>query len=242
MRIGIQSSTLSGRRTGINNYCYSMISALAEIDASLEFLSAGISGWHRVAISEITSQSEGEVSFDGAISRGFPQILIKRLKRFEIARNLYERFRELSLSRAYQSPGINLFHAFNYVPPVEPAAPTLPVVYDLSFIRYPQMHPTERLRRLSTLGKYIERSQIVHTISEFSKREIVSVYGVRPDRVFVAYPAAASHFRPLGRAATLHDINKFGLSPDNYFLAVGTLEPRKNLRTLIAAYANLSIA
>lgn len=242
MRIGIQASTLSGRRTGINNYCYSMISALADIDASLEFLSANVFGWHRVAISEIASQSETEVAFAGANRAGFPQLVFDRLKKIEFARSLYEKSKELSLSRVYQKGGIRLFHAFNYVPPAEPSAPTLPVVYDLSFIRYPEMHPTERLRRLSTLGKYIERSQIVHTISEFSKREIMNVYGVRADKIFVAYPAAASHFRPLGRAITQHDINNFGLTLEKYFLAVGTLEPRKNLRTLIAAYANLSIA
>lgn len=241
MRIGIQGSTLSGRRTGINNYCYSMISALADIDASLEFLSADVFGWHRVAISEIASQSEAEVPADSN-RKGFPQIVVDPLRRVEFARSLYSKFRELSLSRVYKTSDIRLFHAFNYVPPVAPSAPTLPVVYDLSFIRYPEMHPRERLRRLSTLGKYIERSQIVHTISEFSKREIVSVYGVRAEKVFVAYPAAASHFRPRGRLATQHDLDKFDLEYEKYFLAVGTLEPRKNLRTLIAAYASLPIA
>jgi len=90
------------------------------------------------------------------------------------------------------------------------------------------------------LPKVIERAALVHTISEFSKNEIIDVFGYPKERIFVAYPGAAQVFRPLGESATLQDLKRLDLTPDRYLLAVGTLEPRKNLKTLISAYANLS--
>ncbi len=239
MKIGLQASTFEGRRTGINNYCYNLVSALAEVDPELEFLSAGLFGWERISISEIPSESKLETNTNGISSQQISGQIIGRLKELESVRALHSYFRELVFSRVYRSRDISLFHAFNYVPPADPAVPTLPVVYDLSFIRYPDMHPKERLRRLSSLQKYVEQAPLVHTISEFSKREIVEVYGIDPDRIFVAYPAAAVHFRPLGRDKTNIDLKAFDLEFGQYFLAVGTLEPRKNLKTLIAAYADL---
>ena len=235
MKIGIQASTFEGRRTGIKNYCYNLVMALAQLDPQLEFLSAGIFGWNKISMLEILSESKRE-----ATTSVFPEI--GRLKKLERVRALHDNLRKILLSPVYRSRDISLFHAFNYVPPADPLVPTLPVVYDLSFIRYPEMHPKERLRRLSRLQKYVEQAPLVHTISEFSKREIVDVYGVAPDRVFVAYPAAAAHFCPLGRDTTNLDLKAFDLEFGRYFLAVGTLEPRKNLKTLIAAYADLAPA
>jgi alpha-1,3-rhamnosyl/mannosyltransferase len=146
------------------------------------------------------------------------------------------------LHRLHRPRSIALFHAFNYIPPVRLAVPTLPVVYDLSFIRYPAMHPQARVRWLSRLPNVIERAPLVHTISEFSKREIVEVFGVPQSRIIVAYPAAASIYRPLGIGPTIADLQKLDLLPNRYLLAVGTLEPRKNLKTLVAAYSKLSAA
>jgi alpha-1,3-rhamnosyl/mannosyltransferase len=135
---------------------------------------------------------------------------------------------------------LDVFHAFRYVPFADLKVPVLPVVYDLSFVRYPDAHPKDRLRQLEKLPRVIERASVVHTISEFSKAEIVDIYRCSPDKIVVAPPAASSIFRPLGRTTTEPTLIKFDVAYKAYFLAVGTLEPRKNLRTLITAYAQLS--
>lgn len=128
------------------------------------------------------------------------------------------------------------------MPPADPGVPTLPVVYDLSFVRYPQTHPRERLIWLERLPKIIARAPLIQTISEFSRSEIASVYGYPKGSIFVAPPAPASIFRPVGIDATRSGLAQFDLTPGAYLLAVGTLEPRKNLGTLVAAYARLPAA
>jgi glycosyltransferase involved in cell wall biosynthesis len=234
MRVGFESSILRGHRTGINNYCYNLLVALSKSDPQLQFLSAELRGWKKISIQESTSEStvrdkSGLSAFAKSNLRFFPgaEVFQRKLKA-----------RLLQLTNGPQA--IELFHAFKYIPPFDLPSPTLPVVYDLSFVRYPQMHPKERVRQLSKLPKLIERATLVHTISEFSKREIVDVFGYPQERVFVAYPGAASVFRPLGERATIPDLAQLDLTPDSYMLAVGTLEPRKNLKTLISAYSSLS--
>src|SRR5205085_8878500 len=69
---------------------------------------------------------------------------------------------------------------------------------------------------------------------------IASVYSYPEEQIVVAPPAAASIYKPLGLEATQRGLEPLQLAPRNYFLAVGTLEPRKNLTTLIAAYSRLS--
>jgi alpha-1,3-rhamnosyl/mannosyltransferase len=165
--------------------------------------------------------------------------LRSQVAKIELARKAYRLYRSRLLRQAYRSRALTLFHAFNYLPVAPTCVPTLPVVYDLSFVRFPETHPEERLRWLDGLGEAIARAPLIHTISEFSRTEIADHYGYPRDRILVAYPAANPLFRPLGEDVTRNDLQPMGLQPRRYFLAVGTLEPRKNLRTLIAAYADL---
>jgi alpha-1,3-rhamnosyl/mannosyltransferase len=134
---------------------------------------------------------------------------------------------------------LDLFHAFRFRPPCDPGVPVLPVVHDVSTFRHPEWHPRERVRWLDRLGDTIARAPLVQTISEFSKREIVDVFGVPAGRVFVAPPAAAPVFAWRGEAASRRDLAALDLSYGGFLLTVGTLEPRKNLRTLVAAYLDL---
>jgi alpha-1,3-rhamnosyl/mannosyltransferase len=126
--------------------------------------------------------------------------------------------------------------------PAAPGVPILPVVYDLSHVRYPGTHPAERLRRMEPLADMLQTCAVIQTISEFSRAEIASHYGIAADRIFVVPPAASRTYRPLGQVASTPHLHTQGLSFGSYLLAVGTLEPRKNLRTLITAYSQLAPA
>src|SRR5690606_2489193 len=122
--------------------------------------------------------------------------------------------------RTVRQQDLQFFHAFNFMPLADPGVPTIPVVYDLSFIRYPHTHPSDRLRRLASLASWLERAPVIHTISEFSKAEISSVYGIEPGRIFVAPPAAGGIFTRRGIALTNSDLALYDLSHGQFFLAV----------------------
>jgi alpha-1,3-rhamnosyl/mannosyltransferase len=120
--------------------------------------------------------------------------------------------------------------------------PTLPVIYDLSTFRHPEFHPRDRVEWLEPLRTFVADAPLVHTISEFSRREIADVFGYPWAQIVVAPPAASALFVPAGRETTQKALDALDLTYGSYFLAVGTHEPRKNLRTAILAYGQLELA
>jgi len=111
----------------------------------------------------------------------------------------------------------------------------------LSFIRYPDAHPRARLRALEPLARELTAAPVVHTISQFSAAEITRVFGVERSRIVVTYPGVAPAFRAQAGPCQA-TLRRFGLTSAAYALTVATLEPRKNLRTLVSAYSRLAAA
>jgi alpha-1,3-rhamnosyl/mannosyltransferase len=132
-----------------------------------------------------------------------------------------------------------LYHEPNYVP-VECELPTVVTVCDLSALLHPEWHPAERVA-------FFERSfpkglgQCVHvlTISEFSRREIVDTLGISPDRVTCTHLGVRDGMRALSVAECQPVLRRRELSWGQYLLYVGTIEPRKNIDTLMRAYCDL---
>jgi alpha-1,3-rhamnosyl/mannosyltransferase len=252
INVGFDSDVLYSGMTGVGNYCFHLLKAVMEADKNLRL--SGFNGlkWQDVGSLEMdrierfqSKRSPVMRSIGESSSQRLWRLknaLLNRFGRVDVVRSGYRRLRSARFAASRPQTPLDLFHAFKYVPAGELAVPTLPVVYDVSFVRYPEAHPRLRLRDLEGLPSVIARAPLVHTISEFSKSEIVSVFGTSPDKIFIAPPAASGIFQPLGDDATLTDVAKFNLSLHGYLLAVGTLEPRKNLRTLISAYARLTPA
>ena len=243
LRIGVETRQMAGHMTGIGNYSFHLLRALT-IEPDLAFVGFGEFGWADVnqetlaRLGAAQAKTSHEPSPRPPLQRHLGQ-LARRAARLSFARSAFRASQSFLFGRTVRSQRLDLCHALNFVPPSEPGVPTLPIVYDLSFLRHPESHPRERLKWLAGLRDVIARAPLVHTISEYSKAEIHSAYGYPLDKIFVAPPAAAEIFRPLGDEATRKDIEAFDLTSQRYLLAVGTLEPRKNLRTLIAAYSRL---
>jgi glycosyltransferase involved in cell wall biosynthesis len=237
VRIGLETRVLGGALTGVGNYTLRLLRSITATYPDVTYVGFDAHSW-KVLDNHSLGPREGcdDVGHGSNEPTPMRTLLIKarsKLARLGYAQELYRsRF-----SRTIRHQSLDLFHAFNYLPAADPGVITLPVVYDLSFVRYPQFHPSDRLRILERLPQVLELAPRVQTISKFSKKEIARFYGYDEEKIFVAPPAAASLFRPLGFDWTARDIARYSLSPCNYLLSVGTLEPRKNLRTLISAYS-----
>lgn len=240
LKIGIEGRVFAGALTGIGNYSLNLIRTMLLRDPNLTFSAFELSSWINFdyqALQRVITEKEAsrrQASRNGNIDR-IKQIAVKGLRQSRLAPALYR----AQFSRSVKRQSLDIFHAFNFLPFADPGVTTLPVVYDLSFLRYPQSHPTERLRRLEQLPRVLERTPLVHTISEFSRSEISELLSYPSDRVFVAPPAASEIFRPHGLEHTQAELETLGIK-GQYYLSVGTLEPRKNLRTLISAFGRLS--
>ncbi len=116
--------------------------------------------------------------------------------------------------------------------------PMVAVVHDVSFKRHPEWF-SPRDRVVLTLGVAVtaRRASAVVTLSEFSKREIAATCGVWADRIRVTSLAAGPEFVPHGDDDNAV-LARYGLRRP-YLLAVGNLQPRKNLLRLIEAFNRL---
>lgn len=239
--VGFEFGFLRGPKTGVANYTLNILEALLQHERQVRFI-----GFERLSWREIASTLPPGARGRGArLAARVAHAALQAVMLSPVRQPLRGAYRQLHrwrfapLARSLQ---LDLFHAFNFRPPADPGVPVLPVVYDLSTFRHPEFHPADRVRWLDGLGETIARAPLVHTISEFSRRELVDVFGYPAEQIFVAPPAAAPVFAPTGRDATQRDLAPFGVDYGSYFLTVGTLEPRKNIRTLIAAYARLTDA
>ena len=115
------------------------------------------------------------------------------------------------------------------------------VIHDATYLAVPECVDRGNREYLSQVVPFsLRNSQNVITVSEFSKKEIIKYYGVKPSDVFVAYNAIdRRHFYKRSEAEIFKVKCKYDIFQDNYFLSVGNVEPRKNYVRLIDAYTSL---
>lgn len=128
------------------------------------------------------------------------------------------------------------FHATEHLLLPLHSVPTVLTVHDLIFRRFPQYHkPLNRWYLNLTMPLYVKQATAIIAISQATKQDLISAYGVPADKIRVVYEAADPRFKPQAEHEIARVRSKYSL-PERYILFVGTIEPRKNLPRLLEAY------
>jgi len=123
-------------------------------------------------------------------------------------------------------------------PPFVPC-PVIATIHDLTFEHLPETFKRRSWMQLRlTVRRTARTAAHIITPSEFTRRDLIETYHVAPERISVTPYAAASHFRPAPVEAVAEVKRRYGIGGD-YLLAVGSIQPRKNLVRLIRAYSDL---
>src|SRR5690606_19524579 len=85
----------------------------------------------------------------------------------------------------------------------------------------------------------VEEADAIITVSEFVREEVTEILGVPADKVTAIHNGVDTVFQPKDASQTDASLSRIGLRHEGYVLAVGTLEPRKNLARLCRAYRAL---
>lgn len=114
--------------------------------------------------------------------------------------------------------------------------PSIAVMHDLNFEHYPKDLPWMVSRYYRKMfPRFARKAMRIATVSEYSKNDIAKHYTVDHAKIDVVYNGVSGHFRPLSEAE--QDAVRLSFSYNKpYFLFVGSLNPRKNLKNLFLAF------
>lgn len=150
-----------------------------------------------------------------------------------------QKLHDARAERVMGAKGWDIYHEPSFIP-LRSQVPTVVTIHDLSHIRFPEYHPTERVKFLDKhLGQAIRDARHIITVSEFTKTEVCHFYPEAEGKITAIPLGVDPIFKPRSVLETAETLEKWQLDYDNYILSVATQEPRKNLAGLIRAYLDL---
>ncbi len=132
--------------------------------------------------------------------------------------------------------GLDIIHSNNFRYPKDTKAKKVVTIYDVCFLEYPEF--TTEANRLfcyqGTLDAMLFADKII-AISKYTKERLIHFFPfVNKDKIDVIY--CGNRDTLLSYPDDIKYMEKFGINSEQYFLSVGTIEPRKNYETLLKAY------
>jgi len=225
-KIGLDISVLNDEElTGIGVYTYQLIKSLFKNNPQQKFILFGIATFS-------THQKLQNIEF-----KNHPNVEVKVFKLpAKLFRLVFKLWQKIGWPRIEELIGpVDLFHSFNWYLPPQKTGKVVATVFDTTSVTYPDWHHPKTTELDKIRFKQISKlADCVITISEHSKQDFLKLYP--KSIVEVVYPAADERFDSIiNKLKTKQVLQKYNLKP-GYILSVSTLEPRKNLSTLIKAY------
>jgi len=211
LRIAFDATPLLGARTGVGEVTLHLLESLAARD-DLDLAAYAITWRGREELDRVVPPGVR------CATRPFPA---------RATRVLWPRVARPTIER-WTGP-VDVVHATGFVAPPS-AAPVLLTIHDLTFVRFPEMCTRDTLSYGRLIRVALDRGATVHTYSDFVADEVRATFALPPERVVRVYPGLAPtaggdpvRGRRLARG-------------ERYVLALATIEPRKNLPTLVRAF------
>lgn len=256
MHVGLDLIMLRAPYTGIPNYVLHLLDAVLQAGLENEVRLSGFRGlkWSAVdrplidaclrQANKVHDANPGASSLgDSRPGAATPLTVLRNLRRTVTrvprVHAVLSSLRAAHFSRTARRQKLDLFHALLSRPPsMSLAVPVLPAIYDLSFLKFPETHTKSRIRWMRPVAEMCEKAPVVHTISNFVADEICAEFGRDRSAIRVIEPGINDHFLVDARPDT-SVLERLELRPFAFALSVATLEPRKNLKTLVQAFSSL---
>lgn len=234
MRIGIDASALPSRPVGAGNYIIQLIRAIARRIAINEALpeSSQLDG---LKLFIFFQKSRLELLHVGE-TPNLHLIVLPNLP--PSMRLLWEQISLPGLAKRYQ---LDLLHSLHYTMPLNYPGRIVVTFHDMTFFLFPHHH--------TLLKRYIfrffirtssHRAAALIADSESTRQDAIRLVGVPPGKIFTAQLGVTPEFRPIQDSTILQQARQKYHLPERFLLYVGMIEPRKNLLTLLQAYATIA--
>ena len=219
---------MDGRRTGVEEYTLNLLLNLFEADPENEYV--------------LFYNSWKKPDFDFSIFTKFSNVTLKKLRIPNKLLNLSFWYlnwphidRLVGGADAVFLPNIIFYGISKY-------AKLILTVHDLSFERYPEHFSSKRKLWHVFINpkKICQRADRIIAVSNSTKNDLINLYKIKSEKIEAVYSAVDDKFQPISRndAKLLETKEKYRL-PYKFILYLGTIEPRKNIVSLIRAFDRL---
>ncbi len=212
MRIGIDARLNAYRQGGIAQYTRQLLAALAATAPDEQF----------VALQHHSQQR--------------PLVLAPNVRRANMFTPPHNRFEQWSLPLELLPHRLDLLHCPDFIAPRRRPCPAVVTIHDLAFLHFPEILDAEARRFYSQVQSSAHNADAVIAVSEATRQDIAELLDLEPARVDVVYEAADPRFAPTLVACNEQRlVNGHELVAGSFLLFMSTIEPRKNLETLLRA-------
>ncbi len=224
LRVAFDARMLHYRRAGIGQYAISLLRAFAALPE--------IGPGARFQVLQMRSDTE-------------PVVRDPRFSRVPMWTPPHNRYEQpaLGIELLKLRPQPQLIHSPDFVPPRYRRCPAVVNVQDLAFLKFPELTllTEESKRYYGQVTRAAHEAEALIALSSSTRDDIVQILGVDPAKVAVIPAAAGAAFKPpsdllLAQETAAKRYSLPGPDQGGYILFVGTIEPRKNLATLLEAY------
>ena len=217
MHIGIDGRLPYYRMGGISQYVLQLLPALAALDSENRY-------------TVFHSRKDGRSYRPAA----------PNFRRRVLWTPCHHRWERWALAAELLRHRLDVFHSPDFIPPQRGAKRRIITVHDLNFIYFPQFLTDESRRYYSGQIEWaVQAADHIAADSHATRSDLIERLQAPPEKVTTIHLAANPVYGAYYPAATVDEtLARYNL-PRGFILFVGTLEPRKNVPTLIRAYHSL---
>jgi len=212
MRIAIDARLNAYRQGGISQYTRQLITALAEVSQADEFISLQ----HRDQLR--------------------PLAIAPNVIRRTALTPPHHRFEQWTLPLEVLLARPSVLHCPDFIAPVHRSCPAVVTIHDLAFMHYPEILDEAASAYYGQVKTNSSRADAIIAVSEATRQDIAQFLDIPIEQIDVIYEAAAPLYTQIDlRVGEARVLNGTPVEADTFMLFVSTLEPRKNLPTLLQA-------
>ena len=215
MRVAVDVRAMGGERSGVGFWVYNLVRSLARVDRENEYL--------------LCSNRPVAIPFP------LPPNFERHVRAMPIGNLWLQTACPVDLARR----GADVFHGTNFVVPLVSRTPRVATIYDLTPHLFPRYHTAGNNLVQRLVPASVRRSRLVIAVSEHTRRDLTALWNVPDAKLRVVHGAPGEEFFPRTDPAELAAFRARHGLPERFLLAVGTIEPRKNLAGIFDALALL---
>jgi glycosyltransferase involved in cell wall biosynthesis len=222
MRIAIMGRILGYDGSGIQRLLKGLLQGLGQIDHGHEI---------------VVFIEPGQVASDSLASVPFRFVQLG-LGAHSFVRRIW--WDHVAVGYACSKLEVDVLYAPAHVRPAYAPCPVVVMVPDMMYQKFPHFWPWhDRVYFRLMVSTLTTRAARIAALSKATKQDLLSLLKVPGDKVTVVYPGVSAAFRPLPREDTFGIAQKHQLR-EPFILFVGSFHPRKNLKGLLDAYAQIA--